>query len=236
MILNSFHRMHALIDRTKAKVENKLKLNLGCGPVQPEGWVNIDGSNRAWLAAKLPWVDRFLTGAGILPKTEFGAHVKFLNLLKPLPYENNSVACIYAGELWEHFEYPDAVRLTSECFRVLARGGVLRVCVPDGPAFWRRYVEIVDQMMAQPRQAREAAPLRKHIQMHFDDICTKKKWLGSMGHTHKWEFDEVQLIDLFESQGFSSVERMPYHQSRIEGIASIERSNFLIVEGVKPTA
>ena len=21
------------------------KLNLGCGPVQPEGWINIDGSN-----------------------------------------------------------------------------------------------------------------------------------------------------------------------------------------------
>ena len=51
--------------------------------------------------------------------------------------------------------------------------------------------------------------------------------------THKWQFDEVQLIEMLESNHFAHVERMPLHQSRIEDIDVVERSDFLIVEGVK---
>jgi hypothetical protein len=54
-----------------------------------------------------------------------------------------------------------------------------------------------------------------------------------MGHTHKWNFDEVQLIEMFEVNGFSEVERMTFHSSRIPEIADVERADFLIVEGVK---
>lgn len=210
------------------------KLNLGCGPVQPAGWINVDGSNRARLAARVPWLDRLLTRAGILSPTEFGPQVTIHSLFKPLPYADDSVACIYAGEVWEHFELPDAVRLTAECHRILAPGGVLRLCVPDGVAFWRRYLELFDEQTSRPRGERSAEPLRRHVAMYFKEICTRRIWLGSMGHTHKWQYDEVQLVELLESQGFASVERMPFHTSRIPDVASIERSNFLIVEGVKP--
>lgn len=210
------------------------KLNLGCGPVQPQAWINIDGSNRARLANQLWWFDRLLTRLGVLPPTEFGPQVKVYNLFKPLPYPANTVSCIYAGELWEHFEYPDAVSLTADCFRVLAHGGVLRVCVPDGPTFWKKYLELYDTMMAKPRKERSAQPLREHVAKYFKEIYTRKRIFGSMGHTHKWQFDEVQLIELFESQGFISVARMPFHQSRIPDVTLVERSNFLIVEGMKP--
>jgi predicted SAM-dependent methyltransferase len=209
------------------------KLNLGCGPVQPSGWINVDGSNRARLAAKLPWVDRMLSAAGIIPRTEFGPHIEVLDLLKPLPYKDNSVACIYSGEVWEHFEYPDAIRLTRECYRVLAPNGVLRLCVPDGPEFWRNYLKLFDSEYALPRDKRRAERLREVVQMYFREICTKRSWFGSMGHTHKWQWDEIQLVEAFESQGFRDVERMPFHQSRIGDLSGLERSNFLIVEGVK---
>jgi predicted SAM-dependent methyltransferase len=210
------------------------KVNLGCGPVQPDGWINIDGSNRARLAAWLPWLDRLLTRVRLLPPTEFGPQVTIHNLFKPLQFRSNTVACIYAGEVWEHFEYPDAVRLTGECFRVLAPGGVLRVCVPDGPEFWAKYLELFNQEIAKPKGERSARSLRDHVAMYFREICTRKRFWGSMGHTHKWQFDEIQLTELFESQGFVSVARMPYHEGRIPDVASVERSPFLIVEGVKP--
>lgn len=212
------------------------KLNLGCGPVQPEGWTNIDGSNRARLAARLPRLDRLLTRVGALPPTEFGPQVMIHNLFKPLPFRSNTVACIYAGELWEHFEYADAVRLTRDCFRVLAPGGALRVCVPDGPAFWGQYLELYRREMQRPEAERSAQSLRDHIAMFFREISTRKKLLGSMGHCHKWQYDEIQLVELFESQGFVSVARRGYHESRIPDVASVERSNFLIVEGSKPRA
>lgn len=210
-----------------------LKVHLGGGPIQPEGWINIDGSNRARLAAGLPWLDRLLTRAGVIPPTEFGPHVTVHNLFKPLPFRENSIGYIYAGELWEHFEYPDAVRLTRECFRVLIPGGVLRVRVPDGPEFWREYLELFDREIAKPRNERSAKALRDHVSLYFREICTRRKILGSMGHTHKWQFDEIQLIELFETEGFTEVSRMPYLESRIPGIESAEQRDFLIVEGVK---
>ena len=209
------------------------KLNLGCGPVQPPGWVNVDGSNRAWLAGKMSPVDRLLVRLGLIPPTEFGPQVKWLNLFRPLPYADDSVSCIYAGELWEHFEYDDAKRLTGECHRVLAPGGVLRVCVPDGREFWGRYVALIDENLAQPRNARNPQRLRDHVQMFFHEICTRKVRLGFMGHFHKWQFDEVQLVELFESRGFTEVERMKFREGRIPGLDEVERSNYLIVEGVK---
>ncbi len=210
------------------------KLNLGCGPVQPAGWVNVDGSGRAKLAAWLPWVDRLCVKLKVLPPTEFGPHVRIHNLTRPLPYPANSVACVYAGEVWEHFEYPDAVRLTAECVRLLAPGGVLRVCVPDGAAFWANYLALYREQMARPKATRTAAPLREQVAKYFRDICTRKRWVGSMGHVHKWQFDEVQLVELFEACGLTGVRRMPFHDSRIPDVAGVERSDFLIVEGVKP--
>jgi len=214
------------------------KLNLGCGTVQPPGWVNIDASHRAWLAARLPHLDRLLIRLGLLPKTEFGPQVKIHNLNKPLPYGDDTVACIYGGEVWEHFEYPDAVRLTFECYRVLAPGGILRVSVPDGAEFWRRYLEMYKEALAQPSDRRRAEPLRKHVHAYFDSICTRKIYLRSMMHKHKWQFDEVQLVELFQEAGFCQVRRMSHHHSRVPDIAEVEHSDSgkLIVEGSKPRA
>lgn len=209
------------------------KLNLGCGPVQPEGWLNVDGSNRAFLASKLFWLDNLLVRLGIIPPTEHGRQTRYHNLLQGLPYRDNSIGAIYAGELWEHFEYEDALALTRECYRVLMQGGVLRVCVPDEPSFWGKYLEIHQAERSKTRESRNVERLRAHVQLFFDDICTRRTYLGSMGHFHKWGFDDVQLVDMFERGGFSNVERMSFLTSRIPRITEVERSDFLIVEGIK---
>ena len=210
-----------------------LKLNLGCGPIQPAGWVNIDGSNRAFLATRLGWLDNTLSRLGVLPPTEFGNSTKYANLHKGLPYPDASVACIYAGELWEHFEYQDAFFLTKECFRCLQPNGVLRVCVPDGVRYWSKYLQLCQDELEKPQNARNAQEVVDYVKMFFGDIYTKKRLLSSMGHYHKWNFDEIQLVDMFLRSGFSNVERSAYHVSRIPDVANVERSDFLIVEGSK---
>src|SRR5215813_11200003 len=103
----------SLADVDTYRLPDGPKLNLGCGPVQPAGWVNVDGSNRAWFAARLAPVDRVLTSLGILPATEYGPQVTVFDLRGKLPYADGSVACIYSGELWEHLEVPDAANLTA---------------------------------------------------------------------------------------------------------------------------
>jgi len=88
-------------------------------------------------------------------------------------------------------------------------------------------------MRARPQSSWNPEPLIAHVNMYFREIYTKRRWIGSMGHTHKWQFDEVQLVKLFEQQGFHPVARRSFHNSRIPDIATLERSDFLIVEGVK---
>jgi predicted SAM-dependent methyltransferase len=201
--------------------------------VQPAGWINIDGSHRAWLASKLSRLDRLLTRLGVLPPTEFGPQIRFHNLRRRLPFADGSVACIYAGELWEHLVPQDAEALTAECHRVLSPGGVLRLCVPDGPTFWERYLELYRDAKDRGRDPHHLSNLKAHVGMYFHDICTRRTILRSMGHYHKWQYDDLQLVDLLERAGFADVERAEFHRSRMPDVASVERSDFLIVEGVK---
>lgn len=210
------------------------RLNLGCGPVQPEGWVNIDGSNRAKLAAWVPWIDKLMQKVGVLSPTEFGPQVRVLNLFNPLPWRDGTVGGVYAGELWEHFEYADAEKLTRECFRVLRPGGVLRVTVPDAAQLWGKYMALYETEMAKPEADRSPKELKALMASFFEDIATSSKWMFSWGHCHKWFFDEIQLIALLRECGFAEVARMPFRQSRIPGIEGVQRSNMLTVEGVKP--
>ncbi|HVL14534.1 MAG TPA: methyltransferase domain-containing protein [Gemmata sp.] len=208
-----------------------LKLNLGCGPVQPPGWVNADGSNRAWLATRIGPLDRALTALRLLPRTEFGANV-YVNLFKPLPWPTDSASAVYLGEVLEHFTREDGESLLRECRRVLAPGGVLRVRVPDTLAMWGRYADELRETLAHPRD-RWTLKHVEVVRMFFRDIATSSPGRGSWGHFHKWAYDEVSLILLFESLGFREVARRGLHDSRIPGVEVVENRYDLIVEGVK---
>jgi len=210
-----------------------IKLNLGCGPVQPDGWDNVDYSIRARIAGQLAPLDNLLIKLGIFSPTEFGPQVKNINLLKPLPYSTESVACIYAGELWEHLLPEDALKLSKECNRVLKPGGIIRICVPDGQRFWERYQEIYKEESEKSDSDRQPERLSAHTKMFFDDICTKRSLFGSFGHFHKWQYDDIQLCELLRQAGFEKPARRKFHDSAIEDVDLVERSDFLIVEAKK---
>jgi len=209
-------------------------INLGCGPVMADRWINVDGSLRAWLVSHAWPLDQALVRLGLIPKTAFKPGLTYHNLKKPLPWTDRSIAAIYAGEVWEHLEYEDARRLTKECFRVLMTGGILRLCVPDGVEFWQRYLAMVHEEQARPSPERDIARVRAHVQMYYNDICTRPPRLTSFSHFHKWQYDELQLTDLMTGCGFEKVERHVFGVSRMSDIRAVERSDFLIVEGIKP--
>jgi predicted SAM-dependent methyltransferase len=209
-----------------------LKLNLGCGPVQPPGWVNVDGSNRAWLATRLRPIDRALTALRLLPRTEFGPTTTYGNISRRLKWADATADAVYMGEVLEHFTREDGEKLLRECHRVLRPGGVLRVRVPDTLAMWGRYTDELRAVLAGPRDQWNL----KHVEvvrMFFREIAVRDPGRGSWGHFHKWAYDEVSLILLFESVGFREVARRGLHDSRIPDIAPVEARYDLIVEGVK---
>ena len=83
-----------------------INLHLGSGKVHHPSFINIDG---------YPY-----------PNIH---HVKKIDNLSF--FKNESVDLIYASHCLEHFEYLKIEKVLSEWFRVLKKGGILRLSVPD---------------------------------------------------------------------------------------------------------
>ncbi len=100
--------------RLRAAAERSpLRLHLGSGRVNKEGWVNID-----LLAAR----------ADVAWDLETG-----------VPFASDSVDAIFHEHMLEHLDLHAGFAFARECLRVLKPGGVLRVAVPDAGALLRSY-------------------------------------------------------------------------------------------------
>ncbi len=208
-----------------------MKLNLGCGPVQPSGWINVDNSYRARFATTAPRLDALLTKFRLIPATEFRPGLRAVNLERRLPWEEGRIDAIYGGEMLEHFTEEKGNFLLRECFRVLKPGGILRMRVPNNAIFWQNYLDEYNKTKSLPREQWNDHHAR-WIRMFFDDICVKFR-AGYSGHYHRWMFDEISLCVAFEKAGFTEVSSMQFHSSRISSISDVEVRDDLIVEGVK---
>jgi len=216
------------------RLRNLPRLNVGCGPIQPPGWINVDNSQRARLRRWLPPVDWLCVRLGLFPPTEFTGQTNTFNLMHRWPFAADSVAAIYGGEVFEHFTHAEGLRFLTESFRVLAPGGVLRLRVPDNYTFWKNYVrEFEDCRTRDPADWDDRHS--RWVEMFFREICVKRQLVGSYGHFHKWAYDEISLSLAFRAAGFTDVERMDYHDSRIASVEAVEVRNNLIIEGIKPT-
>jgi predicted SAM-dependent methyltransferase len=58
-------------------------------------------------------------------------HDMDVDITKPLPFPDNSTDYIFAEHVVEHLDSRDVFNFFSECYRILKKGGVLRVCVPS---------------------------------------------------------------------------------------------------------
>jgi predicted SAM-dependent methyltransferase len=210
-----------------------LKLNLGCGPVQPQGWVNVDGSRRACFASRLSFFDRLMVWLKYWPPTEFNHQTYYANLLKRLPWQDGSAEVVYMGEVLEHFTRDDGFRLLRECYRILEDNGVIRIRVPDNARFWRNYLTEYEDVLSKPRQEWNDQHSR-WVEMFFRDICVRSLRGGSLGHYHKWMYDEVSLTKTLEAIGFTDVRRRGFLESSIQDVDQVETRDDLTVEARKP--
>jgi SAM-dependent methyltransferase len=96
--------------------DGKLYLHLGCGSVNHDKFVNIDG----------------------LP----APHIHYIRAIDDLsPFNANSVDLIYGSHCLEHFSHRKVSVVLAEWFRVLKTDGILRLSVPDFDALCKIYQE-----------------------------------------------------------------------------------------------
>ncbi len=207
------------------------KLNLGCGPNAPVGWLNLDGSWNAWFAHH-PHLRKFLEAAGLINATNQGAqwNVKPIvhDLRKPLPFKDNTFSAVYASHVLEHLYLVEAQQLLAECRRVTKPGGVLRIVVPDLRSMVVDYLHgengdsgpfpgkiSAADLLNDKLGFRKPAPPGGNAVFKFYAI-----WKDF--HSHKWMYDCVSLIRYLELAGLEEVSEKSFLQSEIPGIEEVE--------------
>ena len=205
------------------------RVNLGCGPDAPEGWLNVDGSWNAWFTHHQR-LRRVLELAGVINATNQGANWKMSPLVhdlsKPLPFSDNTFSAIYGSHVLEHLYRNQALALISECKRVLRPGGILRLVVPDLHAMVAEYLNSKNNGSSKSaadnlneRLAfRSPAPPVGNVLSRFYAV-----WKDF--HSHKWMYDSDSLAHYLTVAGFREVSRKEFLSSDISGIEEVEQPN-----------
>jgi predicted SAM-dependent methyltransferase len=168
------------------------KLHLGCGTMAIPGWINIDIDS--------PVAD------------------VVLDLTRGLPFPDNSISCIFAEHVIEHFDYGQTQALLAECRRVLAPDGVIRLSTPDLTWLAVTYLSALTTEWGQLWQPNSPCHLINE---------------GMRAWGHKFLFDRPQLHESFLRAGFNSTLDCHWHQSSEPELRELETRPFhndLIVE------
>jgi predicted SAM-dependent methyltransferase len=144
-----------------------MKLHLGCGKKHIPGFIHVDLEDH--------------------PHVDFRVPVDQLRFA-----QDNEVELIYACHVLEHFGRHEVRPVLREWFRVLRKGGILRVAVPDFAAVARRYQETGN--------LGELIGLVSGGQRNQYDF-------------HKMVFDEKLLHELLLQAGFVAVKRYNWRQT-----------------------
>jgi ubiquinone/menaquinone biosynthesis C-methylase UbiE len=207
-----------------------VRLNLGCGPNPPAGWVNLDGSWNAWFSHH-PLLRGALRRVGLINAGNQGARWNVApvvhDLTQPLPFPENTFSAIYASHVLEHLYRTQADALLGECRRVLRPGGVLRIVVPDLQFLARDYL-----------QARNGGSTALNRWSAADTLNRKLGFRGTRPpagnllfrfyaqwkdfHSHKWMYDSDSLRHALEVAGFDPVLEKEFRSSQIPGIEEVE--------------
>ncbi|HTQ60795.1 MAG TPA: methyltransferase domain-containing protein [Candidatus Solibacter sp.] len=227
-----------------------LRLNLGCGLRTVDGWINVDGSWNARLA-KHPLLRRLLASLHVITKDKseipWSAKILIHDIRKPLPFPDGSANAVYASHVLEHLYVEEGRNLIQESFRVLAKGGVLRVVVPDLNAILREYLgeHPFGELSAEMASLCPADRVNQRLLMRWPSPSGGSLFYRIYNswqdfHTHKWMYDSNSLAALIESVGFAEVQPKTSGESRIENVDEIEEPSRILngggicVEGVKP--
>jgi SAM-dependent methyltransferase len=196
--------------------------NLGCGTRTHPACVNVDWSIHLRLR-KLHLAS--LAGNRAEKIRALPQSIVVHDLRKGIPTGDATVDVVYHSHVLEHIDREVAPSFMAEIHRVLKRGGVQRVVVPDFEQLGRRYVESFGDEAHETRVAdmieqivrREAAgtasqrPLRRRIENALLGDARKR------GETHQWMYDRLTLAALLERSGFTATSVVDHATSGIPG-------------------
>jgi predicted SAM-dependent methyltransferase len=160
-------RNHRLFQR---KAESGAYVDIGCGPNFHPGFYHIDYAWRPGL--DLCW-----------------------DITKGLPLVSDSVGGIFTEHCVEHIRFPAFVQLAAEFYRVLMVGRRVRVIVPDGELYVRRYLQ--GGPMPYETEDQMECPI-------YTPIMSVNRIFYDHGHRFIYDFETIRAV--LAAAGFKDIE------------------------------
>lgn len=186
------------------------KLNLGSGPNSAKGWINYDWGLLPFLAKYR--LTSIFTSLSLLPKIYNcqWPKIELIDLRKELPDEDGSVNYIYCSHLLEHFEKYQSLKLLRECRRILKRGGMMRIVLPD-------LEKVIDEY-------RDADSFNREFYGYDKD-----KYVGILGKLqllflrgHEWMYDKKSFRNLLKEAGFKNIKLRSIKKGKFPNINKLD--------------
>lgn len=178
---------------------NKLYVNYGCGISAPKEWENYDASPTLKIQ-KIPLL-------GILLKKKlnviFPNNVRFGDIIKGLPLEENSCDGLYCSHTLEHLSLNDFRESIKNSYKILKKDGIFRCVLPDLEWSAREYIKNLD--------TKDNLASIKFLEETI--LGTKSRTYGIKGiiksvfgnSNHLWMWDRYSLSKELENVGFKNI-------------------------------
>ena len=175
----------------------------GCGLSAPKGWINFD-SSPSLIIGKIP-VLKNLFKKHIPP---FPTNVKYGNIVKGLPINNDSCKAVYASHVLEHLALEDFRIALNNTYNILTKGGVFRLVVPDLEWCIKEYQANLLEIRSYKFMENAHLGLLKRER---GLIASLRNMLGQSTHLWMWDYTSMKLE--LEKAGFKNIRRASFNDS-----------------------
>jgi ubiquinone/menaquinone biosynthesis C-methylase UbiE len=189
------------------------KIQYGCGLCSPDDWINFDCSPTLKIE-RLPLLGH------LIPGKLFPSSVRYGDIVKRLPVEDETADAIYCSHVLEHLALHDLRIALKNTFRILKQGGTFRLVLPDLEFYIQQYLN--DPLHARAENFMRSTLLG--LESRPRGVLSKIKQLyGNSKHLWMWDY-EAMRIEL-EKTGFSHVRRAVFGDSSNSDFTEVEEES-----------
>jgi len=174
-------------------------VQLGCFNQPADGWYNTDITPHIFIA-KIYGLPYLLKIFNILTIERYDEHKKkvfnnvhYLNLLKKLPFKDNSINAYFSSHVLEHLTISKSKILLKEIYRTLKHKGYIRFVLPD----LEYAISIYNKNNPEP----------------FLNMVFENQNNSLLKNQHKWMFTFPYMMNLLKEVGFEKIWKFEFKHS-----------------------
>lgn len=193
-------------------VNNNHYVQYGCGWSAPKGWRNFDASPTLRFE-RLPLVGRLYTKNS----SRFPESVEYGDIVHGLPVPDNSCRAVYCSHILEHLSLNDVRTSLKNTHRILSKGGVFRLVLPDLESCIKQYAN--DTTPAAAITFMKQTSLGKEVR-NRGIIGFFHEWAGNSQHLWMWDYKSIEIE--LRSAGFINIRRAQFGDASDDMFKEVE--------------